>query len=144
MHEYRTLIKGNLSELHNLSSEFKVESLKVDALKSAILDYKSIMSRYSEIDLLITRKFSKQRYTDDPSKCEKYVKEIKTAQSEIEKLEKDLEKIENNVKNEYVWFTADRNQHIEDSINSIVLSQRSRFLMESEFWLNKKHETLKL
>lgn len=140
MQEYRQSLKPHFSLLNSLSDEIKAESLKIDGLKNAISDYKDLMKKYSEFDLLINRKLGKQRVSGDTFKTEKYVKEIQNTQMEIDKLEKELEVVEEIIKKEHVWFTADRTDHLEDSLNKIVSSQRSRYLMENEFWLNKKHE----
>mmetsp|Transcript_30930 Transcript_30930/g.30571 ORF Transcript_30930/g.30571 Transcript_30930/m.30571 type:complete len:258 (-) Transcript_30930:144-917(-) len=95
-------IKSPNEELNNLTMNLKEESLKTEALRNAIFDYKKTMKKYSEFELLINRKLNKQRYSSDPSKCEKYIKEIEFVQNEIENIEKELEMIEENIKKESI------------------------------------------
>ncbi|CAG9332159.1 unnamed protein product [Blepharisma stoltei] len=138
--ENRYNLKNSFSELNSLSRSIKAESLKIDGLKNAISDYKDLMRKYSEFDLLINRKLDKQRFSIDPMKCEKYIKEIQNAQSEIENLEAELEKVEEIIKKEHVWLLADREEHFEKALNEVVECERLRYQNESAFWLDKKHD----
>ena len=136
MHKY--LVSDSDSELKNLNNHLQEENLKIEALKSAIDDYKAALKKYSELEVLVERKFAKARNNTD--EVERYLTEIKNIKNDIFAIENEILKIENNIKNEKIWFQAERDEYLEWLLGKVCQLQRNRLIQEENFWLEKKHE----
>ena len=132
------MVSDSDSELKNLNNHLQEENLKIEALKSAIDDYKAALKKYSELEVLVERKFAKARNNTD--EVERYLTEIKNIKNDIFAIENEILKIENNIKNEKIWFQAERDEYLEWLLGKVCQLQRNRLIQEENFWLEKKHE----
>lgn len=127
----------NFRDLKLIKQQLHTENLKIEALQGALNDYKNIMKRYSELEALIERKVRKSYRNFDDS--EKYLVEIQGLKREICELEEETNRIERNVKEERIWFQAERDEKFEQLVVKIVESNLKKACKEEEFWLNFKH-----
>lgn len=127
----------NFRDLKLIRQQLNTENLKIEALQGALNDYKNILKKYSELEALMERKVRKSyRNVDD---TEKYLVEIQRLKREINTLEAETNKIEKNVKEEKIWFQADRDEKFEQLVVKIVEVNLKKACKEEEFWLNFKH-----
>jgi PX domain len=136
LHKY--LIYQSDCDLNSVSNHFQEENLKVEALRGAIEDYKITLRKYSELETLIERKIIKSRKSIND--VERYMAEIEVIKKDINNIEKEVVSIENNIKNEKIWFQAERDEHLESVLNQVFDVYKNRLSQEEGFWLEKKHE----
>ena len=65
---------------------------------------------------------------------------IRNIKNDIFAIENEILKIENNIKNEKIWFQAERDEYLEWLLGKVCQLQRNRLIQEENFWLEKKHE----
>ncbi|CAG9328499.1 unnamed protein product [Blepharisma stoltei] len=129
------------AKLNNLSLEIKEEQMKIIGMQTALDSYKSLLKDYSEVESLIMKKIERSATDEDSSG--RYIKEIEELKIQTNEMAERLGKIENTIKNEFVWYGKEREVHFQDSLIGIIESQRKRYKTESDFWLEKKHQVLK-
>ncbi|OMJ92293.1 hypothetical protein SteCoe_4952 [Stentor coeruleus] len=120
-----------------ISNHLCTETLKIEALKGAIEDYKNALKKYSELETLIERKALKAYKSLDNS--ERYLAEIEMITLDIKKIEKQVNCIEGNIKNDKIWFQVERDEQFEDILNKVFEINWRKAVKEEEFWLRQKH-----
>lgn len=140
MQLHKHLVSTNDGDLEKVTSHLTEENLKIEALRGAVNDYKSALRAYAELEALVERKLIKSRNSFD--NVERYMDEIEKIKTDISELEDRVVKIENNIKNEKIWFQASRDEHFESVLDTILSLSTERLTKENSFWLEKKHEFL--
>ncbi|OMJ76628.1 hypothetical protein SteCoe_23971 [Stentor coeruleus] len=140
-HRAMQLEKHELAEyensIFNISNHLCTETLKIEALKGAIEDYKNALKKYSELETLIERKALKAHKSLDDS--ERYLAEIEAITVEIKDIEKQVSCIEGNIKSDKIWFQAERDEQFENIVNKVFEVNCRKAVKEEEFWLRQKH-----
>lgn len=140
-HRAMQLQKHELADYENsilgISNHLCTETLKIEALKGAIEDYKNALKKYSELENLIERKALKAHKSIDDS--ERYLAEIEVITVEIKDIEKQVNCIEGNIKSDKIWFQAERDEQFEEIVNKVFEVNCRKAVKEEEFWLRQKH-----
>lgn len=137
--EHKQLNERHLIAVEHIGEEYCKAQVKLEALRHAFDSYKGKLSRYSELDTLIRRKFEKYSKACDPNKSYVYYKQMSEAQRQLEQLSGELENTENVLKKEYEWFRATRDQEISSLIDKTIECGSAKSSVEEGFWLEKKH-----
>lgn len=124
-----------------MSLEIREEKMRIDGMQTALDSYRNLLRDYSQIENLIKKKT--ERSTNDENLSARYNKEIKDLEEKTNELAENLQVVENNIRNEFAWFSKERESHLESALTSIIVSQRKRYKQESEFWLEKKHQVIR-
>lgn len=137
--EHKQLSERHLVAVERIGEEYCKAQVKLEALRHAFDSYKGKLSRYSELDTLIRRKFEKHSKASEPNKSYVYYKQMAEAQKQLEQLSQELENTENVLKKEYEWFRATRDQEISSLIDKTIECGSEKSSAEEGFWLEKKH-----
>ena len=134
MSNYKSLFRNNFSELTRLSLEIKEEQLRLEGLKEALNSYKNTVEECCKLQTLISRKLGKHKSSSDQDTAARYLSEIQATQDTIDKYNKTLTQIEENVMKENSSFDLVKTQHLEQTIKEIITTQKEYYAKESSFW----------
>lgn len=134
LNNFKALVRSNSQDLTRLSLEVKEEQLRLEGLKEALNTYKTTVEECCKLQTLISRKLGKHKSSSDEDTAARYLSEIQSTQDTIDKYNKTLTEIEENVIKENLTFDSAKSEHLELTIRDLVYSQKSSYAKETEFW----------
>ncbi|OMJ94109.1 hypothetical protein SteCoe_2739 [Stentor coeruleus] len=134
LNDFKTLTRNNSQDLTRLSLEVKEEQLRLEGLKEALNTYKITVEECCKLQTLITRKLGKHKSSSDEDTAARYLSEIQSTQDTIDKYNKTLTEIEENVIKENLTFDSAKSEHLDLTIKDLVYSQKNYYAKEAEFW----------
>jgi sorting nexin-1/2 len=134
MQGFRSIFRENSGNLKKLALEVKEEQLRLEGLKEALNTYKGTVEECSKLQNLITRKLAKHKSSSNEDTKARYLSEIQATQDVIDKYNKDLEDIENNLIKESKTFEQSKTEHLESTLIDLVELQKRHYEKESNFW----------
>mmetsp|Transcript_6299 Transcript_6299/g.6187 ORF Transcript_6299/g.6187 Transcript_6299/m.6187 type:complete len:591 (+) Transcript_6299:246-2018(+) len=131
---YKTIAHANINDLNKLSLEFHEEFLRLEGLKQAINSYKGTLDEYSQQETLISRKLSKHKSSSDEDTAARYLSEIQKTQDNLDRINKNISQIEENLEKENASLDENRRVHLVETITEIARNQKKYYESASTFW----------
>ena len=132
--EYKSAHRAKSQSLTKFSLEVKEELLRLEGLKEALNSYKNTVKECCELQNLITIKLGKHKSSSDEDTAARYLNEIQSTQDHIDKYNKRLTQIEENVIKESSCFDSAKIDHFDATIKELVTSQKEHYSKEAIFW----------
>ncbi|OMJ76525.1 hypothetical protein SteCoe_24102 [Stentor coeruleus] len=134
LNNFKALARSSSQDLTRLSLEVKEEQLRLEGLKEALNTYKITVEECCKLQTLISRKLGKHKSSSDEDTAARYLNEIQSTQDTIDKYNKTLTEIEENVIKENLTFDSAKSEHLDLTIRDLVYSQKNHYAKEAEFW----------
>ena len=116
------------SDFFNIMSNYK------SLFRNTLNSYKNTVEECCKLQTLISRKLGKHKSSSDQDTAARYLSEIQATQDTIDKYNKTLTQIEENVMKENSSFDLVKTQHLEQTIKEIITTQKEYYAKESSFW----------
>lgn len=110
------------------------EYLRTQGLIQAIKLYEQDLSNLATKQHLMDRKLKKHRKCTDPAHAARYISEIQTLQSQIDKLLTETAATEKTLSLEHLELEKNRSERLVQGMISLVTSQKKHFFTVSQYW----------